>query len=575
MNDTDVNLIGVRSKQVMEVIEGSPEKWGNRNILFEPGVYDGDGKALVRPFKAINFVGHPHRDKPVVFRNFKLHDALFVNCLLKNNIKKGLSHGKPSLGHHLRIFNAVIIENVLSNCSTMEFENFLMLKSKKLGKPNEITEKSIVAFLRTYLSTMRKFGVILPDHRRDILPEYIQFRFKIFVTICSDGIVIWFRRPIGKKKDSIKVSTKRFLKNVIPILSQEENTFPVNGGTLGIRNLAIVTEGFSNSLHVEGHKMEGTVFKISDTVGILQVKSGADIKLENVLIGYLDTLGKRKQILLRGLWVIANDVAKFSVVESRERAQGEFFDRLVKSGPIKGEKMKRYSEADIAKEIDDVKKQYLSLILRDYVEEPELQKFLERHPFILSPTYLDICFGSLEVTPQRKLSEGKRVVDFLLLYELDFENIKRLITVVEIKRPSHKLFTRNGNRSKPLKEGLQQVKEVFRIFEENPQEAKRLGLHYSEETRGIVIIGRRLDLGKEENLHLNKINEGRARIRIITFDALIENIETVKNFYGAKGQQPVVVVGQKGTSDEDFTGKTAETIQRALDYLKKRIDRRQ
>jgi len=573
MIDTDSSLLEVRSKHVLRIIRDKPEKLGKRNILFEPGVYDGNGKALVRPFRSVNLAGHPSPNKPVVFKNFKIHDALFVNCCLRDNIKKGPSNGKPSLRHHLRIFNAVLVENLLSNCSTMDFEDFLMLESEKRGKPSKIVSKSIVEFLRAYLSTIRKFETLLPSHRKGVLPEYVQSRFKIFVTICNDGIAVWFRRAIVKRKDTIKMSTRSSLRNVIPKLSADKNFLPLDGQTnILIKDLAIVTEGFFDSMYARGYKMEGTVLKISDTFGILEVKSGADIKLENVLFGFLDKYGKPKQILLKVLWVIASDVPSlFSVAEGKERAQMEFFDRLVTSGPIKGEKMKRYSEADMAREIEDVKRDYISLVFRENAEEPELQQFLEKHPFILSPTYLDVCSGSLDVTPQVRLSRGKRIVDFLLLFEPDFEKARRLATVIEIKRPSHNLFVKKCKNSKPLRVGLQQVEEVFRIIKENPQEANKLGLRHSDDISGMVLIGRRSDLNEEEISYLEQINEPRTLIKIDTFDALIENIETVKGFYGVKGRKPVVVVGQEGTSDEDFTGKTGETIQSAIDYLGKRI----
>jgi len=67
------------------------------------------------------------------------------------------------------------------------------------------------------------------------------------------------------------------------------------------------------------------------------------------------------------------------------------------------------------------------------------------------------------------------------------------------------------------------------------------------------------------------LNRARTRTEVVTFDALLENIETVRGFYGLKGRQPVVVVGQEGTCDEDFTGKTGAAIQSAIDYLEKRM----
>lgn len=572
MIDNDFDLVEVRSKQVIRKVGNEPKEWGKIDILFEPGTYDGDGEALVRPFKPVNLVGHPIHGKPVIFKRFQIHDALFVNCCLSNNVMKRVLTEKPSLRHHLTIFNAVLIENTLSNCSIMSFEDFISFKAKKRIMLGKIESKSIVEFLRAYLSTMRRFETLLPTHRKHIMPEYIRFRFKTFVSICNDGVAIWFRRPIGKRKDSIKVLTKGFLRNVIPKLSADKNIFPLDGQTgVVFSKLAIVTQGFVNSVY----KIEGTVLQIPDDSGILEVKSGADIMLENVLVGYLDKHGKPKQIVLKGLWTIANDVPSlFSVAEGKERAQRSFFQRLLRSGPIVGEKMKRFSEADMTREIADVEKEYLSLIFRENVEEPELQQFLERHPFVLSPTYLDVCSGTLNVKPQARFSRGKRIVDFLLLFEPDLRETKRHVTVVEIKRPNHRLFTKKGKYSKPLEEGLQQVEEVFQILKKKPEEAKKLGLRNSDVMSGIVLIGRRSDLEKKEISYLQQINKAskRARKKIVTFDNLTENIKTVKNFYGVKGRQPVVVVGQKGTTDEDFTGKTGETIQRAIDYLGKRID---
>lgn len=571
MSKKDIEIIEFRSKQVIEKISDEPEKWGKIDILFQPGTYDGNDQPLVRPFRPVNLVGYPAHDKPVIFKKFKIHDALLVNCCLDSNVMKGASAKEVFLEHHLRLFNVVLTENTLSNCSKMSFEDLVAFEAKmreqEQVKPSSLDGKSIVRFLRAYLSTMRRFLTLLPDDRKSVLPEYIRLRFKVSVIICRDGVAIWFRRPIKKRKYSMKVSKRGFLRNVIPQLSADKNIFPLNGQSgIVIRNLALVTRGFANSVY----KMEGTFLKIPDQFGILEVKSGADIKLENVLVGFLDRYGKPRQLVLKGLWVIANDAPSiFSVAEGKQRAQRSFFRFLLGSGPIKGEKMRHYSEADMSREIASVEKEYLSLVLRENVEEPELQQFLERHPFILSPTYLDVTPITLDVTPQARLSKGKRIVDFLLLFHPDLRNAKRIATLVEIKRPNHALFTKNGKYSKPLEEGLQQLDEAFRILDKSAEEAKKFGLRDSDVLKGIILIGRRTDLRKDELSHLEQINKGSAGKKIATFDDLKENIETVKSFYGAKGRQPVVVIGQKGTNEEDFTGKTGETIQRAIDYLKR------
>lgn len=575
MVNADISLLEVRSKQVLRVFHDKPEIWGRIHVLVEPLTIDGSGETLISPFKRINFVGHPRPNKQVYIKNCRIYDALFVNCYMKDNTKKGVATRKALLRHHIRIFNAVLIKNILINCSIMGFEDFLQFEPEKRVKSGKIEGKSIVEFLRTYISTMRRFGSLLPNNRKEVLPDYVQFRSKIFVTICTDGIAIWFRRKIGKRRDTIKVSTKRFLRNLIPQLSEDKNMISVLNGAENfvIRNFAIVTQEFFDYMESRGYKAERAVLRIPYAFGCLEVKSGADIKLENMLFGYLDRQGKPKQIVLKALWIIANDMPSlFSIAEGKERAQMEFFDRLVKSGPIKGEKMKRYTEANVAREIEDIKKDYVSLISRENAEEPELQQFLENHPFILSPTYLDVHTGSLEITPQARLSEGKRKADFLILFEPDFEKIRRLVTVVELKRPSHKLFVKKSEPSKPLKVGLQQVEMAFKIINENSEEAEKLGINPSDNIRGMVLIGRYSDLEKKDISHLKELNKASTQIKIVTFDTLIKSIETVMKIYGAKGRVPAVVVGQKGTIDEDFTLKPGESLQEVIDYLEKRIE---
>ena len=161
------------------------------------------------------------------------------------------------------------------------------------------------------------------------------------------------------------------------------------------------------------------------------------------------------------------------------------------------------------------------------------------------------------------------------MFEPDFERIRRLLTVVEIKRPSHKLFVKKGKFSGSLRVGIRQVEEAFKIIKEKPQEAAKLGIHPSDDISGMVLIGRHSDLKNGELTNLEEVNEKSAQIKIVPFDTLIENIETVKGFYGVKGRAPTVVVGQKGTIDEDITLRPGETLQKAIDYLTKRIERGQ
>ena len=59
MVEEDSILVETRSRRVLEILQTERRIWGSRNILFEPGNYDGNGNALIRPFVASNLIGHP------------------------------------------------------------------------------------------------------------------------------------------------------------------------------------------------------------------------------------------------------------------------------------------------------------------------------------------------------------------------------------------------------------------------------------------------------------------------------------------------------------------------------------
>jgi hypothetical protein len=88
---------------------------------------------------------------------------------------------------------------------------------------------------------------------------------------------------------------------------------------------------------------------------------------------------------------------------------------------------------------------------------------------------------------------------------------------------------------------------------------------------GIVLIGRRKELKTEEVELLIETNRKNPSQKILLYDDLVENIRFTSEMLGKKFRKPVVVVGQKGDSSEDFTGKSSEVIQEAFNYLAKRI----
>ena len=426
-------------------------------------------------------------------------------------------------------------------------------------------------FIQTYLSTIRQFSSLLPEERRKLLPNFWCHPYRIHATICEDGILIEFRRRISKKVDSIHILHKNSLANINPKFTGSQVFIPIDGlSGIVVEDLAITTESCRRFL-----KPGGTLLRIPDHFGLFRVTLGGDIMFNNVGFFYLNKKGIPKQFTFRGVWIIANDAPFFFSVEFvQKRGLMDFLRRLVKTGVIIGEKKKRYTEFDMASEIQTIREKYLTLVNSEGIDEPEIQKFLEEHKFILSPLYLDICPKTIVIKPQMELPPIERKVDFVLMQEPNLIDCKIACTAIEIKKPTDKLFLKNGKMSHPLRVGIDQINAIFKFVDSNFSEAKEeLSISDKSDLKGIVLIGRKKELSLEDIRNREEFNATNNRLNIVLFDDLLENIECVQRIFGKKIRQPVVVVGQTGAEDEDFTGKTGDVIQEALNFLSKRIEK--
>ena len=428
----------------------------------------------------------------------------------------------------------------------------------------------VVSCLCMHASVVRRYCSVLSISRRALFPDFWNYHYQILVIMCKDGVAIEFKRKIGKRKDSIAVMKRKTLDDVYPQLTGSNPRIPVKGleGII-VENLAIATQGCMPFL-----KPGGTLLTIPDDSGFFKVTAGGDIKLQNVGFFNVDKKGVPKQFTFKCLWILANDAPILLNLESAQRrGLNDFLRQLLTVAPILGEKMIRYSEYDLLSEFKTIEREYITLLNSENVAEQEMQDFLEKHGFVLSPLYLDVCPKTITIKPQMQLKEIDRKVDFMLLKEPTLKNYGIKCSAIEIKKPSDKLFTKKGEPSDQLKVGLSQVNDIFGFIKSNPEEAKnRLDIKDATEIVGIVLIGRRKELSGEEAKSLVELNGKNASQKILLYDDLLENIRFVSSVLGKKFRQPVVVIGQKGDSTEDFTGKSSDVIQEAINYLSKRIE---
>jgi hypothetical protein len=182
------------------------------------------------------------------------------------------------------------------------------------------------------------------------------------------------------------------------------------------------------------------------------------------------------------------------------------------------------------KESATVDKDYSNRFLRLVAEydkllilnEPELvfQRFFEKYPVFLDPTvqhsYPHMPFGA------------EKLPDFIL------ENNCGYI-IVEIEKPSVRLFTKSGEPTAFLTHAQHQIRGYLEWASlEGDYLARRLCKSVSaSNVKGLIVIGRSDNLSEVEKRLLLTINcEVRSKYEIKTFDQLVANLQAIaKNLW--------------------------------------------
>jgi HD superfamily phosphohydrolase len=166
-------------------------------------------------------------------------------------------------------------------------------------------------------------------------------------------------------------------------------------------------------------------------------------------------------------------------------------------------------------EISSVANQYRRLI-NENAEESTFQKFFEENP-----TFLEL---RVKATFPKKSLGGESFPDFLLVLH-DYNYL-----VVEIEKPGDRLFTRGGDRTSKLSHAEHQIIDYLRWANEDKEFLRKRGCPNisSDNTRGLVVIGKNSDLNDAQLRRLESINATvRGRYEIKTFDGILIEYEAM------------------------------------------------
>lgn len=168
------------------------------------------------------------------------------------------------------------------------------------------------------------------------------------------------------------------------------------------------------------------------------------------------------------------------------------------------------------------------------LDEPEYQKFLEKHNWIFGSEY------SAMIEDRELMMQGR--LDFPMRRTAD-----GYLEIIELKRPDHELFRKSKQRyieQAKLVDAINQVDDYQKRVEENWQALKKKYPYlHVEKVRGKVIIGRSYGLCEKEKTALRRLNARLHGIEVITFDQLIAN-----------AQRMLDILAQEGTSEPSSSG---------------------
>ena len=155
----------------------------------------------------------------------------------------------------------------------------------------------------------------------------------------------------------------------------------------------------------------------------------------------------------------------------------------------------------------EILSEYMRLLEQSPVREHVLQTYLTNHPILLNPSYR-------AVHPQFRLG-AEYVADFVVeTYDGDY-------ILVEIEKPTDRLYLNNGDPSSALTHAEQQVLNWQSWVRQNIAYLRYESNLMMNDPEGLVVIERRSQLNGSEIQKLDERNRSlRGHLQIVTFDTL-------------------------------------------------------
>jgi len=341
-----------------------------------------------------------------------------------------------------------------------------------------------------------------------VFPQFMIKPFYVRGVMSSrHGIAIEFVRPANEITIELIETDKEVEEVVLPRLSGgDEPVFHIKESFIEIENLNIISEDFYRR-----HKdlidalTRAANFVATSKLGyVVKVVSG-DVKLIDVSIAYVEE-GQYKARKIQFLWIFGtNDIDQFRREVAEAYAIRDFQRHVYKLVP----RITIEALLHIVNEYD-------KLIMREDVREEEVLDFLYHNPFILVPDCIRI---------EKKPSlNHEHVPDFIV------QTSSGYFFIVELESPRKRLFTKEKGfpEHKDLKNARAQVERYLEVVKNKIYDLKQRYPDITvEKVRGLLVIGLKSGMTKEEIDRLKALNSHLHDYEIVTYDELSDKIKTL------------------------------------------------
>ena len=155
----------------------------------------------------------------------------------------------------------------------------------------------------------------------------------------------------------------------------------------------------------------------------------------------------------------------------------------------------------------EILNEYMRLLEQSPIQEHVLQTYLTNYPILLNPSY--------RVVHSKFRLGGEYVADFVV------ETYDGNYVLVEIEKPTDRLYLNNGDPSSALTHAEQQVLNWQSWVRQNVAYLRYQSNLMMNDPEGLVIIGRRSQLNGDQIQKLDERNRSlRGHLQIVTFDTL-------------------------------------------------------